>query len=142
MKVRIKMAQFFFDRAAVVEAVDRGKRQAYSQIGAFVRRRARSSMRRRSGYAPPGSPPNAHAGQLKELLYFAYDPGPDSVVIGPERFKEGEVPWLLEHGGWAMRKDRKTGRLRRVHYQARPFMGPALEAEKEKIPGAFSAVVR
>ena len=36
----------FFDRAAVVRAVERGRRKALSQAGAYVRRRARTSIRR------------------------------------------------------------------------------------------------
>jgi hypothetical protein len=41
--------QGFFDRAKVKNAVDAGTRRVLSRFGAFVRTRARTSIRKRKG---------------------------------------------------------------------------------------------
>jgi hypothetical protein len=115
--------RFFFDRKIVVEAVNKATLKALSNAGAFIRTRARSSMRRRKGISSPGQPPSVHAGQLKDRLYFAYDPSARSVVVGPERYAKAEAPPLLEFGGTATRKGKPA------QYRPRPFMAPALQAE-------------
>jgi len=75
--------QGFFDRAKVKNAVDAGTRRVLSRFGAFVRTRARTSIRKKKGTSPPGSPPHSHVGLLRKFILFAYDPQRKSVVIGP-----------------------------------------------------------
>lgn len=134
----MKVKMLFFDSPRVMRAMDRAARRALSKVGAFVRTRARSSMRRRKGVSKPGQPPSSHAGDLKRLLFFSYDPNTESVVIGPTRFKKGEAPSLLEFGGRAVRVRKqssgKRGRRQIVTYRKHPFMGPALEAELPNVP--------
>ena len=50
--------QMFFDRAKVKNAVDKGVRKVLSKFGAFVRRTARSSIRKRKRVSAPGEPPS------------------------------------------------------------------------------------
>jgi hypothetical protein len=125
--------QNFFDRKAVLSRLDKGVKQALSKFGAFVRRRAQTSIRKRKGVSAPGSPPSSHVGTLKKLIFFSYDPGRKSVVIGPV-LKSGssDAPKLLEHGGAG----------RRGKYIARPFMRPAFAAELPKAPQNFKAIIR
>lgn len=124
----IKMKQMFFDRKAVTNAVDKAARRVLSRFGAFVRQTARTSIRRRKGISQPGKPPHSHSGELRRLIFFGYDPRVQSVVIGPTRFSKGTVPALLEYGG---RHENRT-------YKPRPFMGPALEQEREKLPALWA----
>jgi len=123
--------QFFFDRAAVIKALDAGTRKTLSRQGAFVRQRMKSITHYRSkNPAKSGSPPHAHAGQLTEKIAFAFDPSTinDPVaVVGPTKFKKGEAPELLEFGGSVMRMYR--GKMVRYDYHGNPFARPALEAE-------------
>lgn len=100
--------RLFFDRAAVINAVSKGRRRALSKVGAFVRRTARSLIRSRRRASNPGEPPSSHEGSLRRLLFFAYDQSADSVVIGPALmngasrhvFTHGKtVPETLEFGG-------------------------------------------
>jgi hypothetical protein len=121
---------FFFDRPAVQNAMDAATRKVLAQFGAFVRTRARSSMRRRKKISEPGQPPSAHDGKLKQLIFFAFDPGAKSVVIGPALLNgaNGEVPALLEYGGTVSRNGV------RMHYAARPAMQPAFVAERSRLP--------
>ena len=117
----------FFDSNAILKLMDRTTAKALSKYGAFVRQRARTSIRYRKKSAPAGSPPSAHRSMkrtktnrkgetktqqvspLRDLLYFSYDREAKSVIIGPvladqskgphRRPKSGTVPKTLEEGG-------------------------------------------
>ena len=124
IKMRFKLV--FFDIGRVVDAVDPVKRRALMRAGAFIRTAARSSIRRAKKISAPGKPPHSHAGHLKRLLFFSYSRTDDTVIIGPARFRKGEAPNLLERGGTVMRRG-ESGRIRRMVYRPRPFMGPAMK---------------
>lgn len=111
-------------------AVDKATRKVLSRFGAFVRTAARSSIRRRKRTSRPGEPPTSWTGLLRKFLFFSFDHHSRSVVIGPVRLnrKQGEAPRLLEHGGPAVRRNR------RVVYAPRPYMGPAFENEQSQLP--------
>lgn len=111
--------QGFFDRGAVLNAMDEATRRGMSKTGGYVRKVARNSMKSAKGPAPPGSPPNVHQGQIKELLYYAYDSGTKSMVVGPVGFSGSDVPKVLEYSG------------RRI--EKRPFMKPAMDASVDKL---------
>lgn len=151
------MAEFrtryaFFDSPEVMARVDKGKRKVFSKFGAFVRRRAKSSIRYKAkGISAPGDPPFAHrskgftkkkfskktgqttqqpASPIRELIFFSWDERTKSMVVGPIPFRgSGEGARRLEKGG-TMTKLRKNGSTRTLHYRPRPFMNPALEAER------------
>ncbi|WP_020473384.1 hypothetical protein [Zavarzinella formosa] len=108
----------FFDTPRVIASIDRRERAALSKIGAYVRTRARSSLRnapkkargKLAPGAPAGKPPYVHPenklftkehtnkktgavtdrafSPLKEYLYFAFDEKNKSVVIGPALFRK------------------------------------------------------
>lgn len=127
----------FFDRKSVLAGADKATRAALSKFGAFVRTRARSSIRTRKDVSAPGSPPSSHTGKLKAGVLFGYDAQARSVVIGPVAYRAGaDAPRLLEDGGATV----VGGRARR--YRARPFMGPAFAAELAKAAPAFKAMIR
>lgn len=162
MDVVAKFKLDFFDSSRVLARVDRARRRVLSRFGAFVRTRARSSIRKRKKASAPGQPPSSHEGSLKRLLFFAYDASSRSVVVGPVPFQRGEAPELLEEGGTAIRRRRvrpagsrkasapqaaafrrlvAAGRITRPEpeyvtyqatYRARPYMAPAAEAERPK----------
>jgi len=135
--------RMFFDRQAVISKVEAATRRVLSRFGAFVRRSAKSSIRKRKKPAPPGQPPSSHTGLLKKFIFFGYDADRRSVVIGPTRLNQkgrGEAPPLLEYGGKATLVRR--GKKKRVTYQARPYMGPAFEKEKPQLPAMWRGSVR
>jgi hypothetical protein len=130
-----------FDREKVKRSVDAGTRKVLSKFGAFVRQRAKTSIRKRKGTSPPGQPPYSHVGLLRRFILFAYDQPRRSVVIGPMLLREeSDAPKLLEHGGDAVLEE--GGKARHVRYRPRPFMQPALEAEKPKLPALWRDSVR
>ena len=142
----------FFDRLAVQDKIDAAESRELSRIGAFIRRRARSLLRRRKKPSQPGQAPSVHSrdsrATLKHIL-FAYEPRRHTVVTGPTRLPstDGHVPGLLEFGGrttiiesrytdrpmpWhpgRWRQGKVAHRKRGIKIKARPFMGPALDAE-------------
>ena len=141
--IGFEIKQLFFDRAAVTSRVDPSTRKVLSKFGAFVRRTAKGSIRRRRKAAPPGSPPSSHTGLLKKFIFFGYDPDQRSVVIGPTRLDrrgQGEAPSLLEYGGQTTLVRR--GKRERVTYRARPYMGPAFEKEQPKLPAMWRDSVK
>ena len=141
--IGFEIKRMFFDRQAVVSKVDAATRRVLSKFGAFVRRSAKSSIRKRKKAAPPGQPPGSHTGLLKKFIFFGYDAARQSVVIGPTRLNQkgrGEAPPLLEYGGKTTLK--RGGKKRRVTYQARPYMGPAFEKEKPQLPAMWRGSVR
>ena len=133
--IGMKFKQMFFTSKAVLSATDRATRRVLSKFGAYVRRSAKSSIRKRKRVSRPGKPPSSHTGLLKRFILFGYDPAKRSVVIGPVRLTHGargDAPSLLEYGGsTALKKD---GKRKRARFRARPYMGPAFEKEKNKLP--------
>jgi hypothetical protein len=100
--IDVRMKQLFFDSKKVRRAVDRTTRRVLSRFGAFVRRAARSSIRKRKRVSEPGNPPSSHTGLLRRFIWFAYEPDKRSVIIGPARLTGdamGEAPEALEYGG-------------------------------------------
>jgi hypothetical protein len=113
------MPNFTWNVSELLAAVDAGERRLLGRFGAFVRQAARRSMPRKKGISPPGAPPFAHTGGLKNRVLFAVDPVRGSVTIGAATLRNGERPGaLLEHGGQG----------RRGRYRPRPFMQPAFAA--------------
>ena len=141
--IRFEMTQLFFDSKKVRRSVDRTTRRVLSKFGAFVRRTARSSIRKRKKPSAPGSPPSSHIGLLKKFIWFGYEPAKRSVVIGPARLSQagrGEAPSLLEYGGTGIVERR--GKRKRAKVRPRPFMGPAFEKEQPKLPAMWRGSVR
>ena len=153
-RLTLKTGPLFFDSPKLIDLVTKAKRKVMSGQGAFVRRKARSSMRRKKNPSAPGSPPRDRGGALKRLIFFVYDPIAEDVVIGPEFWnKAGSVanvsgqttPQRLEQGGAVIATEaftRKRGwrivskryasrtrspvRTRRTIVEPRPLMKPAL----------------
>lgn len=142
--ITMRIKDSFFDRHVVIAAVDKAKRKVMSRAGAFIRTAARTSIRRRRGSAPPGKPPHSHEGSLRKLILFGYDRQSDSVVVGPVGFRNSEAPAALERGGVTTVYRRKNGRLvsERVRIEARPYMGPALDRERPRLPALWRNSVR
>lgn len=121
----------FFDSELVKRSMDAATRRALSKFGAFVRTRAKTSIRKRKAISAPGSPPSSHTGKLRKSIFFSYDKAAKSVVVGPLRHGKNAAE-LLEHGGGSEGK----------YYRARPFMGPAFQRELPNAPKLFKDSMR
>ena len=98
--VSLKVTSLFFDRPKIMREVDKAKRRNLMKAGGFIRKTSQRSMRRRLGPSRPGTPPNAHVGTLRRLLFFSFDRSTKSVVVGPYALPgRGFAPRALEFGG-------------------------------------------
>ena len=141
----MKVFGAFFDRPAVLNSVSQAERKTLSRAGAFVRRTARSSMRRRKKASQPGQPPSVKQGQLKKFLFFSWDQQTRSLVVGPEllsRRAGAPVPSLMESGGVVRWTKRRTGESRQSKILPRPFMAPALDKNLSALPEAWRNALR
>jgi len=129
----------FFDRDKVQKAADRATRKNHSKFGAFVRTRARTSIRKRKGTSMPGRPPYSHVGLVRDKIFFAWDESIKGVVIGPVLLNKPNprALELLEHGGVGVIRNRFTGQIRSATWRARPFMLPAFREELKRIPAIW-----
>lgn len=140
----------FFDWQKIQKDASRKTERVLSRFGAFVRRTAKSLLRRKKGTSTAGEPPRSKKGFLHKFLYFAYDRPNQNVVIGPAKLEgmptaaDGTpVPGLLEHGGDAIAvKTNKRGHRYERPYkmEPRPFIGPAAAKELPNLPGWWKAV--
>ena len=165
--MRLKSFQkMFFPSKAIPRRVDAASRKVLSKFGAFVRRTARSSIRKRKGASKPGQPPSSHTGLLKKFIWFGYEPKKRSVVIGPARLasRNSGAPEILEYGGmhklktdmilrvggpgrdnkgrFTLGQRKKVRKGKKLRIAARPFMGPAMEKEKPQLPSMWANSVR
>jgi len=144
--IGMDVKKMFFDRKAITAAVDKATRRVLSRFGAFVRRGAKSSIRKRKRISAPGEPPSSHTGLLRRFIFFGYDRERRSVVIGPARLnqKVGDAPHALEHGGMSTVIEGLRGRRRkrRVRIKPRPYVGPAFEQEKPKLAAMWRDSVK
>lgn len=132
----------FFDRPKVKKSVDRTAIKVLSRFGAFVRQTAKNSIRTREGSSPVGKPPHGHVGTFKRLIFFAYDFGRKSVVIGPTLVSTTSVvPSLLEFGGKITFRD-SLGTVLTYTYRPRPTMGPAFKKELSKLDSLWANSVK
>lgn len=132
MGVRFKADTKFTLRAIPDAQAKVGKRQ-----GALLRTIARRRIRRRKRASKPGESPTNREGQLKRFLFYAWDPRTRSVVVGPVALgSRPTVPGLLEFGG-----DRRVGSSK-VRQAERPFMAPALETAKTKLPELWAGAIK
>ncbi len=143
INLRLKEAKRgFFDRDAVISATTKAERRVLSKFGAYVRTRARTSIRPNKGTSLPGSQPYSHVGYLRRMIFFSFDQQKRSVVIGPVLLnaRNKDVPSLLEYGGTAAR--RRWGKERTVFYAPRPYMRPAFEEEVKNVSKMWKDSVR
>jgi len=120
----------FFDRVKIKNKADAATKKRLSKFGAFVRKRARESIRKRKASSKPGQPPSSHTGLLKQFIFFGYDSTRRSVVIGPVVLarKASGIPEVLEYGGNVTIQWGKA-RGKTVFIEARPYMNPAFDEE-------------
>ncbi len=118
--------------ARVLAKAKQGNFKSLGHAGAAIRLVARRSIRRRKTASMPGSAPNTRRGRLKQSIRYALDKQRGVVLIGPDFEVVGTAGKAHEFGG----------RFRREVYPKRPFMGPALEKVKDRLPSMWASSIR
>lgn len=133
----------FLDRQAVIRRTDRAQRRALNRAGGLTRTIARRSMRKYSGRASrQGEPPKYREGSLRRLLFYAFDPAAESVIVGPVGFGRSELPLVLEQGGLVTVTSRRDRKRKTKRIEARPYMVPALDRAAPELPEIFGQSLR
>lgn len=138
--IDLKIKEMFFDRVAVSKQADKARFRNLSKAGAYVRQRAKTSIKRRAGVSEPGSPPFSHTDLLRRWILFGYDKGSDSVLVGPVAIRSGTAPRALEVGGAS--KARQRGQTVPIRIKKRPYMVPALQKESKNFPGLWENSIK
>lgn len=115
---------------SVLNAVKSRSRDAMAHLAAKVRLAAQSSITTSEEPSPPGSPPHTREGQLRRAIVFSV--GESDAIVGPRASVVGPIGELMEFGGEFFGQD----------YEARPFMGPALEEAIDDFAGQWSGSLR
>jgi phage gpG-like protein len=114
---------------------DRAKKASFENLrhaGAAIRLTARRSIRRNKKASAAGQPPHTRKGQLKRSLRYVVEKDKDRVLIGPTYTVVGRSATAHEFGG----------KYKKQRYPKRPLMGPALSANKGKIPKMWADSVK
>lgn len=167
--IRAKVQRSFFDRENVMKSIRADERRYMARTGArgmwLMRNSIRAKLKRRriykKGMSPeeyarlsieeqkrvasrPGEPPRGKI--FKKSIFFAFDSGRRSVVIGPVAFrKSNRVPMVLESGGrintqfWAPGGKRIKAI---VSIAPRPFKEPVLKKLKAEVPSIIRSSIR
>jgi len=120
-----------FRKTRVVKAVRDESVKSLGHAAALVRMTARRSIRRRKGPSRPGKPPHTKRGLLKRAIAYAVTPDKQEAVIGPSFNVAGQFGAAHEHGG----------RFGRESFPLRPFMGPAMEKIRHRLPKQWQGII-
>ena len=113
----------------------KARRQNIRTLGhaaAVIRVTAKRSIRKRAGPSPAGQPPHTHCGVLPRSLRYAVARNRQSAVIGPDYTVARRVGRPHEKGGIYF------GR----RYPARPYMLPAFEKIRPRLPRFWGGSIR
>ena len=126
----------------VKRAVDRGNFESLTRAGAYVRGVAQRSIKQDAEYAPPGHPPHTRRGKLRESIFFAVEQRQVNAVIGPVATRLGQIGRIHEHGGrYRVRKKASKKGPAFGTYPKRPFMKPALDIARPRLPSLWAGSV-
>ena len=161
--IRMKQFKAILKQQAILTPEQRATFKSLSKFGAFVRRTAKTSMRKSKKSSPPGLPPKGKKGLLAKLIQFVVERTRRNVAIGPiltNAKDAGVVPKLHEEGGSKKltKGDRvvlstllgeKEGRHvplseidRQATYPARPYMKPAFDKELGEVSSLWLNSIR
>ncbi|NLG44788.1 MAG: hypothetical protein GX547_16220 [Phycisphaerae bacterium] len=115
--------------ARVRRAADKARPKNLQHAAALVRKAAIRSIRCSKKPSTAGQPPHTKTKRLKTGILF--DVAETNAIIGPAVQFVGPSGAAHEFGG----------RFRGRRYPARPFMGPALESLRPRLPRLWDATV-
>ncbi|MFH1022127.1 MAG: hypothetical protein V1809_01920 [Planctomycetota bacterium] len=120
------------DTKRVVKAARAGSIQSLGHAGGALRMTARRSIKRSKDSSAEGTPPHTRKGQLRRAILYAVEKDKQTVVVGPDVAIVSTAGMAHEFGG----------RFRGERYPKRPFMGPALNKTKDRLPKMWASSVK
>jgi hypothetical protein len=125
-------AKTSFDAKKVRDAARKGNITSLGHAGAALRLQARHAIRKGKKPSPAGTPPHTRKGRLRNSIKYAVTASKQSAVIGPDYAVAADAGMAHEFGG----------KFRREKYDRRPFMAPALESVKDRLPSFWAGSVK
>ncbi|MCL2647563.1 MAG: hypothetical protein FWD61_11250 [Phycisphaerales bacterium] len=125
-------AKIKFDAKKVMAAAKRGNITSLGHAAAVIRLVARHSIRKSPKKSRAGAPPNTRKGRLRSAIKYAVSKSPPGAVIGPD----------VEVAGTSGKAHEFGGRYKKQRYDRRPFMKPALENVKPRLPKIWANSVK
>jgi hypothetical protein len=117
----------------VQQKARQGSFRSIGHAAAAIRLTAKRSIRRRKGPSAEGQPPNTHTRRLPQSIVFAAEKqGAGYAIIGASAEIIGQGASPHERGG----------RFRGQTYPKRPFMRPALDKLRGRLPAFWANSVR
>jgi len=116
----------------VIQEARRANIKTLGHAGGAIRKAALRGIKKAEGPAPVGHPPHTHTERLPRAIRYAVEKSPKAVVIGPD----------VEAFGTAGKAHEFGGRYRHEQYPKRPFMAPALENVKDRLPKFWAKSIR
>jgi len=126
-KAKIKM-----DNRKIQQAAKKASIRNLGHAGAAIRLVARHSIKKSPKKSAAGTPPNTRKGRMRNAIKYAVVKDKQSVVIGPDRQVAGTSGAAHEFGG----------KYKRERFDKRPFMKPALEQVKDRLPSMWAGSVK
>lgn len=121
-----------FNAEKVKRKANDGTFRSLGHAAATIRLIARRSIKRRKGPSKIGQPPHTRAGMLKRAILFFVDKARGYALIGVSEDILDDAGMPHEHGG----------RFRKETFGKRPFMLPALEKAKPRLPTFWANSIR
>ncbi|MCL2646116.1 MAG: hypothetical protein FWD61_03810 [Phycisphaerales bacterium] len=128
----VAKAKIKYDARKVVNAAKRGSITSLGHAAGTIRLQARHSIKQKPKKSRVGSPPNTRKGRLRSAIKYAVSKSPLSAVIGPDAEVAGTSGKAHEFGGT----------YKRGRFDKRPFMLPALEKVKDRLPKHWANSIR
>jgi phage gpG-like protein len=122
--VGFSFEKFFDESAKVLEAAHRATTRSLAKAAYAIFRTAQEEITTAAKPSEAGQPPHTRKGQLRRAERYDVDAAAEVAVIGPRFSMVGASAEAHEFGG----------EFRGDKYPARPFMGPALERNRDLIP--------
>jgi len=109
--IKLDVTKIEFESGRVLRANARVTQRALFHVGAFIRKAAQRSIRKRKSPSPPGTPPHSPTSRLIQEIAAVHEHGGQIHGLGPD----DPTVW-------------PTKLVAGKQYPPRPYMGPALEA--------------
>lgn len=124
--------KYVWNGERVSQALSKATFVSLNQAGAVVRMIAQRSIKAGKKASSPGQPPRTRKKRLPHAIIYFVDKQKRFVIIGPSADLISNVGAAHEFGGT----------FRQRHYDARPFMKPALEKSIPRLPACWSGSVQ
>lgn len=147
--ISLKKIKINTDPNRVRRALKRAHFTSLGKAAGTIRRIAMNSIKQspKAEPGPEGGPPRTRLGQLKKSIRYVVDKERGSMVVGPGRSAIALIGAIHEHGRTVKAKPRVVGvysggvkvgqmtvDLFDKPYPKRPFMRPAFEKVRDRLP--------